>query len=121
MSAPATTLDLTATFLDYVGIQAPADFDSRSMRPLFTGTKTRHREIVTSALGLWKMAWDGRHKLVHGYDPAARMSGEGKQLDPVDPAGVQPLLFDHESDPWENRNIYSDQPAPGRKLAEAFN
>ena len=121
VNAPVSTLDLTSTFLDYAGIQTPADMDSRSMRPMFTGEKDRHREIVTSALGPWKMAWDGRYKLMHGYDPAARMSGEGKQLDPVDPSAIQPLLFDHETDPQENRNIHSEQAAIARKLANAWN
>ena len=120
VSAPVTTMDLTATFLDYAGLQATADFDSRSMRALFTGGQNRQREIVTSALGPWKMAWDGRHKLVQGYDPAARMSGEGKRLALVKPGAVQPLLLDHETDPWENHNIYSEQPAMARKLAEAL-
>lgn len=34
---PATTMDLTATFLDYAGIEKPPGMDSRSMRDFLTG------------------------------------------------------------------------------------
>jgi hypothetical protein len=47
---PATTLDLTATFVDYAGARAREGMDSRSLRPLLTGKKTSGREYAFSGL-----------------------------------------------------------------------
>jgi hypothetical protein len=73
VDAPATTLDLHATMLDYAGLDA-GDVDSRSLRPVLEGERapTDHREVVHSGLGPWRLAYDGTHKLIEGYDPAHR-------------------------------------------------
>ena len=45
---PTTNLDLTATFLDYAGLDIPDDMDSRSFRNLLEGTyqhASGHRPI----------------------------------------------------------------------------
>lgn len=63
-SGPTTTLDLTATFLDYAGVNIPETMDSRSLRPILNATTTTHRQAVLSGLGNWRLIYDGRHKLV---------------------------------------------------------
>ncbi len=98
---PATTLDLTATFLDSAGVAIPPDMDSRSMRPLLAGQVEQHREYVFSGLKEWRMVFDGRWKYVRGY----REAGE--------------MLFDQQTDRAEEVNLI-DRPAfreEGARLA----
>ncbi len=85
-NALVSLLDLTATFLDYAGVKKPATMDSRSLRPLLTGRTKVHRSHVVSALEGWRMVWDGRHKLIEGYEKEAQ-------------------LFDLLTDPLENSNL----------------
>ncbi len=95
--ALASVTDLTATFLDYAGLPIPAEMDSRSLRPLLEGRTRSHREYLLSGLDPWRMAWDGRYKLVEGF-------GDGR------------LLFDMEEDPLESRNIASTAPEVVKRL-----
>jgi choline-sulfatase len=61
---PVATLDITATILDFAGVKIPSQMDSRSLKPyLKTGTGY-DRKFVTSALGDWRMVFDGRFKLI---------------------------------------------------------
>ena len=83
--------DLTATFLDYAGVKKPATMDSRSLRPLLAGRTKVHRSHLVSSLEGWRMVWDGRHKLIEGYEK-------------------EPQLFDLQTDPLENSNL-SAQPS----------
>ena len=99
IAAPAATLDLAATFLDYAGAPVPADMDSRSLRPLLEGRQQAGREVVLSGLrtneGDYRLAYDGRYKVVRGFgDEAVR-------------------LHDLEADPRELVNLASRQPARG--------
>ena len=58
--APATTLDLAATFLDFAGLEVPRDMDSRSMLPLLAGGAQPPRKVVRSGLGAWRLGQIGR-------------------------------------------------------------
>jgi arylsulfatase len=101
------TLDLTATFLDYAGVARPGDMDSRSLRPFLEGKTTTHREVVSSGLGPWRLVFDGRYKLIRGFDPERRgiWLHPGDSLRYVEPADEPLLLFDLEADPLENVNL----------------
>jgi arylsulfatase len=121
VTLPVTTLDLPATFLEYSGLSTNPDMQSHSLRALVEGKASRHREVVTSALGSWRMAFDGRYKLIQGFDPQARLSGEGKPLDPPGSEKPAPLLFDLEADPLENHNILTKATGPARRLMEVLN
>jgi choline-sulfatase len=79
---PVTILDLHATFLDYAGLDA-GDVDSRSMRDCLAGGDTP-RDVVYSGLGSWRMAYDGRYKLIEGYEPDHRYAGQ------FEPMAVEP-------------------------------
>ncbi len=104
-SAPAATLDLTATFLDYGGIPIPDAMDSRSLRPVLEAGGTT-RTHVTSGLGSWRMVSDGRYKLVVGFDPDAPEPRDVFQ--PLKDAAVR--LFDLAADPNESSDIASAHP-----------
>lgn len=126
---PASVLDVHATFLDYAGLDADGA-DSTSLRPFLEDATDHHREAVTSSIGPWQMAFDGRHKLIRGFDPGKKSSqalaGDGEQLGryrdlPDDERAAyraeQPtLLFDHASDPRETVNVAPDRPETVAKL-----
>ena len=93
--APTTTLDLSATFLELAGTNVPKDMDSRSLLPLLRGQTDSHRQVVRSGLGRWRLAWDGRYKLIRGFDGQGRAGGRERS----------DVLFDLQDDPLENTNI----------------
>lgn len=70
--APATLLDLHSTFLEYAGVDLDPNIDSRTMKPVFEGEDDQARDVVYSGLSSWRMVYDGRYKLIEGYDPELR-------------------------------------------------
>jgi arylsulfatase A-like enzyme len=106
-----TTMDLAATFLDYGGVARPADMDSRSLRPLLEGKTRHHRTWALSGLGSWRLAFNGRYKLIDGFDIGRRKVHEA--YDP--PADrVPPIVFDLEADPGENAPLLGHAPGHGQ-------
>ena len=121
---PAATLDLAATFLDYAGAAVPADYDSRSLRPLLRGASPG-RTHVTSGYGDWRLATDGRFKLIRGFDPAAVKTnfndrdddasiGEKAVVDSTAPL----VLFDLDRDPHELTDVAAEHPDVVHRLAK---
>jgi len=113
---PVTTLDLHATFRDYAGVDTGAN-DSRTMRPYLEGATDDHRDVVTSGIYHWRLAFDGRHKLVRGFDPSLNYGLDRDDVDVWDETELEtalrerePLLFDLETDPGERRNLVGDRP-----------
>jgi arylsulfatase A-like enzyme len=108
---PMTLVDLAATFLDYGGKLVPDEMDSLTLRPLLEGKREEHRKVVRSGLYNWRLAFNGRYKLIKGFKPKTKGKGKyrfGKtpkmlREDPV-------LLFDLQTDPWETQNIASQHP-----------
>ena len=106
LDGPATTLDLTATFLDFAGAPALPEQDSRTLRPVLEGKTTKGRDYVTSGLGRWRTVYDGRYKLIRGFDVTVIPKGEAYEGDSGDKDAPPPVaLFDLKSDPLEDRNI----------------
>jgi len=91
---PVTTLDLHATFLDVAGLSFD-DVDSRSMVPFLSGDTDTHRDVVYSGLSAWRMVFDGRYKLVKGYDPEKRYADESEPQS-VDPDRAKRLQHERE-------------------------
>lgn len=103
VTAPTTTLDLTATFLDYAGAAALPAMDSQSLKTVLSGNADQNREYVLSGLDNWRMVDDGRYKLITGYSKSGN-----------------PILFDRKEDPMENNNIASKAPDIVNRLKKLF-
>jgi len=122
VDAPATILDLHATFLDYAG--RDPTMDSRSMRPYLAGRADgAPRDVVFSGYGPWRSAFDGRYNFVRGFDPAVAPG----ETDAWDEATVRdalrdrdPLLFDHATDRDERENVAADCPDVVDRLDDAL-
>jgi arylsulfatase len=99
--ALVSTMDLTATFLEYAHIARPDGMDSISLRPLLGRKKRSHREYVLSGLNKWRMVFDGRFKLIQT---------EGKS----------PVLYDLSKDALENENIADRAAEHVRRLAKCI-
>ena len=96
-----TTLDLTASFLEWAWLTLGEDFDSRSLVGYLGGGGDRHCDLVFSGLSAWRMVFDGRFKLVRGYDPEKRIGGdifEPMNIPPEETKRLQrdrpPILYD---------------------------
>jgi arylsulfatase A-like enzyme len=123
---PATTLDLHATFRDLAGIDT-GENDSRSMRPYLAGETDAHRDVVTSGIYHWRLAFDGRHKLIRGFDPSVNYGLDRDDVDVYDETALtralaerEPLLFDLAADPDERRNVAADRPDVFDRLDDAL-
>lgn len=115
------TIDLTATFLDYAGVPRPSNMDSLSLRPVLEGKTTSHRESVSSGLGPWRLVFDGRYKVIRGYDPEQRAwMRQWDQLRFAPPAAEPLLVFDLEADRFENVNLALKTGARVRTLSCAL-
>lgn len=96
--ALVSVMDLAATYLDYANVARPAEMDAKSIRAVMERRAATHRKHVLSGLEKWRMVWDGRHKLVRGFEE-------------------QPLLFDLREDPMENDSIAGRSPEMVQRLA----
>ena len=99
-------IDLTATFLEAAGAPVPHGMDSRGLGKLLAGRTTKHREVVRSGLGDWRLAYDGRWKLITGFDPNG----------PKGAVGREPVLYDLANDPLENENLAVKAPGELERL-----
>jgi len=91
--------DLAATFIEYAGSRPMPDMDAVSLCPVLQGQTDCHRDYVTVGLNEWRLAFDGRLKLV------------------VDPSKGT-LLFDLHEDPYEDRNVADLNPAVVDRLQQ---
>lgn len=96
-SALVSLHDLAATFIDYADAAVLPAADAVSLRPLLAETTDVHRDVAVCGLDDWRMATDGRHKLVLQD-------------------GRTPLLFDLEDDPWEDRDVLDERTDIARRL-----
>jgi choline-sulfatase len=108
VDAPVTILDLHATFLEYAGLEAAPEVDSQSMRELFAGEVDSLRDVVYSGFSAWRMVYDGRYKLVEGYDPDLRTGATFEPMN-VGPENTrrrqrerEPILWDVTDGETEN-------------------
>jgi arylsulfatase len=114
VDVPATTLDLHATLREYAGIDTGAT-DSRSMRPYLEG-RGDPRDVVMSGVNYWRLAFDGRYKLIRGFDPSLSAEERLRDVDAWDEAALErslreqdPLLFDLEQDPHEEDSLAAER------------
>lgn len=88
--ALVSLIDLAATFVELGGAEVPDAMESRSLRPVLQRRTDRHRAVVRSALGGWRMVQSERYKLIV-------QSGVSE-------------LYDLAEDPWEEQNLASALP-----------
>ena len=96
-NALTSLIDIAATFLDYAGQPKLPQMDARSLRPVLTGKTPKHRDILHSALEEWRLVWDGRYKLIEGFNNES-------------------MLFDLDQDPLENRNLVTLEKQTANRL-----
>lgn len=95
--ALASLIDIAATFLDYAGAGSLPDMEARSLRPVLTGATGKHRDVLHSALEEWRLVWDGRYKLVEGFQS-------------------ETALYDLQKDPLENKNLVTSEKEMANRL-----
>lgn len=109
-SAPAELQDLTATFLDYAGVQPKFEMESVSLRGVAEGTQTAVREFAISELicpnrmgplRSFAAITDGRWKLILDNSAAQR-------------------LYDLKADPFEHKNLAEQHPQEIDRLRKGF-
>ena len=122
-AVPISLMDLHGTFLEFDGLEISRETDSRSMKRLLAGETEHHRMAVASGLGSWRLAYDGRFKLILGYDPELRTGGfqvEPMAVKPEEAARLQgerpPILYDLRNN--ERDNIAPDCPEIVERLAQ---
>lgn len=102
--ALVSTMDLAATFLDYGGVARPKEMDSRTFRPVLEGRTRHHRNWLASDLNTWRVSFDGKLKLIDGFDTTAPVHQRLASLPPAI-ANQPPLLFNLRRDPGENSSL----------------
>ena len=107
VDVPATILDIHATALDLAGVD-PGPVDSRSLWPYLTGGDSP-REVVFSGLYQWRLAFDGRHKLIRGFGSNAGEDSFNETTVLRSLRECDPVLFDLDADPGETTNIATER------------
>lgn len=90
-----TTLDLSSTFLDFANVKV--SMDSKSLKSYLENGTGYSRQYVTSALGQWRMVFDGRYKL-------------------IDSKNAPIILYDLKNDSSEMVNVADQNPGIVRNL-----
>ena len=112
-------IDIGATILDLAGVPDRPTLARMSFRPVLEGKIRRHRDVLRSGLGAWRMVRDERYKLIVGFDPSIGLGGQSGENANTTPSGPEalraarqrpPMLFDLQSDPTELTNIASAHP-----------
>ena len=117
-----SSLDITATILDYAGVEPPTFMDGKSLKPLVEGNETVWRDhLFLESLytgrdtpfqeGIRRGNW----KYIRMYDAPGKY-GES-DVDFQDRAVDFEMLFDLEADPGEMNNLAGDR-ADSEILAE---
>jgi len=101
-------VDLTATFRAVAGLQPKPGAGGQPLDPAGKGER-----IAVSGLGAWRVAFDGRYKLVAGFDP--KQSRKEMTLATYD-AHASGQLYDIATDPEERHDIAAARPADVARL-----
>jgi arylsulfatase len=109
-------IDLTATCLDYASVPVPKKMDCISLRPVLEQQSTKHRGVLFSGLGAWRMAFDGEYKAITGFVPNLKRNSPEWTTNSWQIQGAAPVIFNLASDPGENTDLYAAKPARGERL-----
>lgn len=102
-------IDLTATIRALAGAGSSAAVDGTPLDPGNAACR-----IALSGLGGWRMASDGRFKLVVGFD--SHHSRKQMMQTPFDPGSASVQLYDLAGDPGETNDIAAAEPAHVARL-----
>jgi arylsulfatase A-like enzyme len=103
VAAPVRLADVTPTILDLLGVPALASADGVSLVPLIEGSGADPRlEVYAESMYPRRFGWSGLRSL---------RAGRYKVID-----APRPELFDLDTDPYEQRNIFGDQPSIGAAM-----
>ncbi len=103
-------IDVSATMLNAAGLEVPDDWDAQ---PLF-GPGHSPRPVQHSALGSWRMVFDGRYKLI------VEQPEPSKKPQHAFEDGALLALFDLQDYPTESRNLAADKPDIVARLMAAM-
>lgn len=112
--AMTLNVDFPSTFLDYAGVEIPAEMQGYSLRPILNGNvpsdwRTSMYYRYWMHLDEWHNVYSHygirthKHKLIYYYAEALGTSGSREENRPPEWE-----LFDLEKDPYELRNVYED-------------
>jgi arylsulfatase A-like enzyme len=119
VDGPATILDLHATITELAGAASIPGIDSLSMADTLRNPECQHRDMVFSGLGQWRVAYDGRFKIVAGFDPATpRKVMEAASFDHGDTSRWR--LVDVATDGCETGDLSDQHPEVVRRLKQAL-
>lgn len=123
VDVPVSIIDIYATVLEMAGQRRHPEVQSVSLCPYLEARSRTHRAVVFSGFGPWRSAYDGRFKLILGFDPDAP-DDRAHSIDPADVGQVlsafeetDPFLFDREVDPGERENVASRRADVVERLA----
>jgi len=103
--SPVSLIDVAATIGDRTGAMAPRLKSGRSLGKVLEGKEERVREVALSGYERWRVAFDGRWKLVRGFDETLERARQSESKNPE-----AELLFDLRKDPKEERNLAGSYP-----------
>jgi choline-sulfatase len=92
-------IDLAATFVDIAGLDTPEQWDARPLTEVLRGRSDAHRDLTVSALGNWRMVFDGGFKYVE------------RQGEPF-------ALYDLTEDPFELSSVLPSETETARHMRE---
>lgn len=102
-SHPVSLIDVPSTLLDVGNIPIPISMEGKSLRGILQEPNEEYR-VVKSSYSTWTALFDGRYKYVKGYKKT-------KWVKPLQDL-TQELLYDLQSDPWEEVNLLQQRPIP---------
>lgn len=116
-------LDMSATLLDYAGLERPAPFQGESLRPILSAQAPAH-EHRTGVRSEYFDALDGSFLQAGGDASFATMYRTRTHKLVVYHKEGLGELFDLDNDPWEHNNLWDDPAAMSIKselILESFN
>ena len=116
-------LDMSATILDFAGIELPDYFQGKSLRSILSGQSSsdHHRDSVRSE---YFDALDGSFTKTGGSASFATMYRNATHKLVIYHRDNLGELFDLEADPWEHQNLWNDPGSEALKnklILESFN
>jgi arylsulfatase A-like enzyme len=139
IAALAQTVNIPATVLDFLRVQAPASFEAPSLWPVLAGEKDRVTEVViasptlshanvqrprptdraTITDGRWMLIWGASGRGAEG-EKTRSVDSQERILAPLTGEAIVAELYDLETDPGCTRNVAAANPGRVQDLHRRF-